>query len=843
MVRFVPVDHDPFGGGGGMPPSSPPRFGANTRYLQVDHDPFAEQQDPLATLPADAQPMDYFGQTAQVAERYPTRKPQGGVLDTLDLGPDAPVQQEGPRFDNSSVGGWIGNRAMDAGAAAAPAFGGHNTIAETFDRVIAPFIPGAEPPAQTPEGQQKQAWMAGRGLGERAKDFGAFAASMPVRIATQGQYGAGDVATGLGFPNAGQSLSQGEQDFATANQPQLEAIQLAGEASLGTIGVPPLVHMPPKPRVEGAPRPYSPGPTPQMASQPSASAWGAREHVRDAKLLDLPVFGPAVAQAARSDMPMVAKVVEGVPVVNRPVRMGSKNFQEAAAAKANRLVGQYSEAGANPERAGRVVGDYFDRFRNERTIDRDDIQAMPDEQVQTLARTPPRDIGSFKTAADARYEAAWRNIPQRFRRGGSEEENPRLMGQMAETRTVLREITNDNVRMINAQAEADRAAGVRRRQDAPGGVHATRQGGLVDRAIPFKEGLLGESMRAVLDGNWSGSLQTLRNIKSALRRRESGIPDNEMRALDKGQLKRLKKAVDKDIDHLMTRVINTFATGDPAKGIAPDVQMANAFRKAQRDMRQADRFYRHYSEAMEKVKGLIGATRDMQVIDAIRNAAQAGGKADTELLAKIRGMAPPEVMDEIAAGLLRHIGQPTGQAAAATQDLGWSIPKAVAHWRSWSPQAQRIIFGHRPELYRSLQKFFNVAGDFADYEKLANTSRSGTHGIIAAAITAGPMFVLSNWAGLLMSGAGFAGLGYWLTSPAYVSWLTSSMKTQQAIQRGALSARAANGAIVRHGRVLRKLLAKDPNIDPNVANHVLRAMSEIEQNGNATPQNGNQAQQ
>lgn len=91
---------------------------------------------------------------------------------------------------------------------------------------------------------QQQAIDAARSPGQRIADTATFAASMPVRMATRGEYGAGDVAGAIGGQEMAQALRQRESDFARNNAPGLEMMAAAGEIgagipALGTMGAAP----------------------------------------------------------------------------------------------------------------------------------------------------------------------------------------------------------------------------------------------------------------------------------------------------------------------------------------------------------------------------------------------------------------------------------------------------------------------------------------------------------------------------------------------------------------------------------------------------------------------------
>jgi hypothetical protein len=793
----------------------------------------------LGGLPPGAPPMDIANQSAAAMEAPPMTSPAAmGRAATLE----APMggYLDKMRGEGTDLGEQPAPNQTRPGDALKPAFGGHNPVAEIFDTFIEPFIPAASPPPGAPPPPP------GRPLLDRAAGLAATAASIPSRVVTQGQIGAGDLLSGAGFPNAGAAVNTAETDFAQANAPQLEALKAAGDYSMGMVGLPPMQvgpgamrrpapvnraaepQMAPPPRAAGAPPPvpnappaaapppmgapstaggpmapqgYQLPPAQQMMSQPSSSPARARAYVNRLDELGISRHGPAIAQAARDDngAGLVAKVIEGFPIVSAPLRNSTKEFVQSAASAGNKIAGDYSPRGFNPEAAGGSGRAYFERFKNERTIDRDTFANMSDAEVHRLATTPPRDIGSLKTSLDARYEDAWREIPERFRRGGSQEEAPRLMSNMGATRAFLQDVVSDNLRMMNrTRLERERGA-----DPAPGHL-PTRQGDVPPQAIPFRGGVLGQAIDAILDGNWSGSLQTMRNIRSMVRRANARVADNEGNVLSKAQLTRLHGAISQDMTALMDRI----ATSYRAEG---DIEMARAYERAARKMRSADRFTRRYAEAMEAIQKITGATTDYAVITALRNAALAKG-GNSNLLLQVRRMAPPEVLDDLASGVLNEMWRPTGMANGATQELGMSISKFATQWNNMSPSARQLIFGHRPELYQKLNKFADVAQGMADWEKLSNTSRSGTHGLIGTALLAGPGYLLANINGVLLTGVTVFGVSHWLTSPAYVAWLTRSLKIQKAIQKGNLSPVAARAASARHMEKLRDLVMKDREV-------------------------------
>jgi hypothetical protein len=748
---------------------------------------------PDATSPQ----IDLAIESAGAAQQQPYVDPREGAPPSIDR-----LTQRGnikPRFGDSAL---------------KPIFG-TNPLAEVYDTFVKPFNA-----AEAEPDPEKAAWLEGRGLGERAMDTGAFALSLPYRMLSRGEAGAGDIVSALGMPGIGDKLSAGEEDFTRANEDQLGAFKAAGEAAMGTMGLPmPSIRMPKIPEV---PSRQSTGP----ASFPESGATRAQSYVKKLDELGIHKHGPAIAQAAREGTGpgLFAKTIEGMPFVGRPLQRSTQEFISTASRAADDIAQGYGTG--NIESAGASVKSYFDKFKNKRSIAKDDLDALPDQEVARLATLEPKDLGSVKTAADARYETAWRQIPEKFRKGASFEEDPRLMGDMPNTRALLERITNDNVKMTNQQAEL-RKAGKPKVAEETAAVLPTRKGAALKRVMPFRGGLLEKATQAIVGGSWRGSLQTMRNMRTLARRQASRITDNEGNQGSKGEYEALKQAIDADMRALMARVPERFR----AKGDEP---MAQAFERAAKGFDDADRFYKQYAEAFEKVaKPLIDTEKNPAVIKKLMDAAKKGTGGDAALLDQYRRMATPEVMDDVAAAAMVDMGRPTGGAGGILQEGGWSHAKFATAWNNMNHEA---LFSHRPELYAKLKKYADVAQGFADYEKLANSSKSGTHGLIGAALLAGPTYMLTNLDGLLLSAAGSYGAARWLTSPSYVAWLTKSAKLQKQLQKGGVNQATARTLARRHARALQELIARDGQMQAETKADLLRAIAAQQQGANVQRQ-------
>jgi hypothetical protein len=704
---------------------------------------------------------------------------------------------------------------------------GTNPATEVYDTFIDPFVPDASAPPSRP-------------IGERAKDAAAFAMSLPIRILSRGESGAGDVATALGREDTGRGLAQSEQSFVQHNAPQLGAVQAAGDAAMGTLGMPNPVRVPMS-RERVAPPPAV-NAVPSTPSFPSSGPARARAYVDKLDELGISRHGPAIAQAGRDaeGLGTVAKVVEGMPFVSGPLRRSTREFVDSATRAGDNIAQRYSPGGGNIDKAGGSLRSSVEAFKNERSIAKADIEAMSDAEIARLASTPPRDLGSFKTAADARFEHSWRQIPEEMRKGASFKEEPRLMGDMPETRKLIQTLHDENVQMMNAQRMLRNGDGTPKKlkvNEETADLLPTAGDAMFKKAVPFRGGVLGTAMEDVAAGRWKGTLQTMRNLRTKARLQASAKSDAESNVIDKANLDRLKSAIDTDMKALVARLAKEYREG--AKGPA-DLAKAQMFERAGAEFAKADAFYRRYKEVFKDLQPLGDVKRDPEAIGKIISAARAGANGNPRLLMQLRRTQKPEVLDDTASAVFMEMGRPGKSAGSIAQESQWSITKAVGEWDGMSPAGRKGIFGHRPELYKAMEKYMDVARGMKDYEALRNSSASGTHGLVGSVLLAGPMAlaanVIGNIYGIALTAGTNYGLAKWLTSPAYINWLTRATQVQRDIASGAIPATRAAEHTTKLVRHLKDMVNRDRDLSPEVASQVLIAIDQATKQSGAVGQ-------
>lgn len=602
-------------------------------------------------------------------------------------------------------------------------------------------------------------WFADRGPTERIKDAATFAASMPVRAITRGEYGVGDVANAVGATDLGNSLTQAEGDFAYANKGPLELAQMAGEASLGIpalnqLGVP----------LETSLRTIRANAVAPRFPRNMAEVRAAR--IADKAAMErsgIEPFGPALADES---MATVANQMSKVPIASAPLVNKIRTAVGQTRDAAEKVASGYGTATTDAQ-AGAIVQKGLERFRDARPQDiiETNLKTLP-ETPQSLAylegiAADRAANTSFKTKAGALYELAWRGLPKDMRAGRSKIDTTRFTGGLNATKDVLRDIYERNKSLIKKPKKASKA------KTLPAG--ATE-----DIALPVRGGLLGQAIKDVMTTkNANRPLQAMRDLRSELRRLASGMGDTEKNTLKSADLDRIQSAITQDMVTLLSRNADEYAkTGDLAT--------AQSVRQSIRRFQQSDTFYRVGQQRIEKIEKLIDAKSPEEVGRILVNAATTKGKGDLQKLIAVQRTLRPEEWNDYVAGVIRHMGQPVASARGVAREQGFSVQSFLTAYQRMEPEARHVLFRSRAsaELAQALDDLARSAGRMAEFEATANTSRSATNAIAMAAVAGGAQQVIANWEYALFSFGGTYAVSKFLASPLYVRWLTRAVKIQ-----------------------------------------------------------------
>ena len=242
---------------------------------------------------------------------------------------------------------------------------------------------------QRAEEAQQAAFDASRTPGNRFADTLAFVESLPVRAATRGEYGIGDIAEKIGErPEFAQTLRQREGQFAQANQGWLEKVAQAGE--LG-VAIPGLQSMGAAPggilaanRLAMGNRMLRGAPANVVAPVATeAQAYGPAMRIadRDAFLAEgIPEFAPAFGSKG---LARTARTIEEAPLVGGTVKVPKTAVEQGMGARQAQIA-QDAGAAASPEDVGLIAQRGLSRFRTS------DLEDLERSQVQDLGLTPDR---------------------------------------------------------------------------------------------------------------------------------------------------------------------------------------------------------------------------------------------------------------------------------------------------------------------------------------------------------------------------------------------------------------------------------------------------------------------
>lgn len=786
-----------------------------------------DQFDALPQQPTDAAPSP-----VNVFDQFDEERP-ALMQPALEGSYDAPVSQIDARTREDITADAmvpkptpVGTKEQDnsrIGDGLKPYFGGHNPIAETYDNFVDPFVPRA--PKNDDEKALAEA-NANRTFTDRVVDSANFVGSLPVRMATRGEYGAGDLIN-LAAPGAGDAALASETRFTDANAPQLEVLTKAGELGAGTIGIVP------SPRIE---RPNVRATETVMPPQAAMAA----EDLAAFEQAGVRPFGPAFGQGP---LAATAKQLTEAPFIGAPVKNALEESLAGTAGFAKEVADKFGST-ASRETAGGIARDAMARYKDARPseIVEREISGYTPEQITAIVKAPVRNT-SLKTKQEALYQKAWSYIPDEIvdtldgptrgrsmKSGRAVEDAPRIMSNAANTRAVLNDITIRNEKMLNRERVMREA-----RQNEPASDEfRTRQSDIPREALPVRGGLPGKIVEAILDGNWNGSLQTLRNIRSDFRRLASGLADTEKNTLGISQMERIQSALTKDIIGLLERNAEAYtalstkvANKDPslAKQYADN---AESVRRSAREFRRADKFTAKSAERIEHIEKMFNAGDTKALFASIEQAAQTAGKTETAKLRTLaRTLREPE-MDEIRSMMIRGMGEPVGSARGFAEQIGFSVQSFATRWNKMDSKAKDILFDgeHRA----AIDRLARMVNRNANVEALTNMSRSASNAMGVGAIAAGggSLFSGSVWPILGSLSAGLAG-SIIFSRPGYAKWAVRYAELREIAKRAPIGGRQL---ISKHVDLLKKKAETNPELIPALS----AALSDIGGTGGQQPQ-------
>ena len=535
------------------------------------------------------------------------------------------------------------------------------------------------------------------------------------------------------------------------------------------------------------------------STEPNAAR--AQQMAQDMRDLDIEPFGPAVATARRNDNSAgrVAQALMDKPFVGKPLYESRQRFLDDMARVAHGVRDDYGKAMGHAE-LGSNINKSIDHFKTGTYIN---AAEMSDDELIRLAQSDVREV-TLPDVQAARYELADRSLPAGKLRGGTREDEEALKGALPRTREVLRQIKERYGKTIN-KAEAVRdAEGLDPSLTLMGGFEHPRWTGhrVVDK-----------SMDAIISskGNWRTGVQGIREVRSNLRRAEAAMTDTQPNALTHGDIKRLHGTVSEDTREMF---INA---GERAQALGRTDE-ARAYHDAASSYEYADDLTRVSKEHLQHVNnGITNMRKDESVASGVINAMKRGKTGNINALRGLSKVLPESGLDEIASTVIAEIGRPKGAAGSALKEAEFSPSLFAKNWYELSDEAKRIFFSRRPRQRMMLDKLARVAQASKDYEMLANTSKTGVSNFVTAAMGTGGLAMI-DWRAAAVGIAGFMigrGVAHYMSSPAYVSWLSRSLDLPPVKFTRAL-------------KQLRGIALKDKKIGPKERQTLLTLIRQVE---------------
>jgi hypothetical protein len=409
------------------------------------------------------------------------------------------------------------------------------------------------------------------------------------------------------------------------------------------------------------------------------------------------------------------------------------------------------------------------------------VEDMSDAELASIVRAPSQET-SFAARQEALYEAAWRQIPARFK--VNEHANANL----------IRAVNTQNA--FRAIERAEQASGI------SGGMATGRFAGVADR----------------LETNVT--LPNLRAMRTEVGRALSnfGLYDT---SLDRGQLKGIYAALSRDIEVAVQDMANRARLQSRVSNNRPDYVAPAVAKQAEGALyalRRADRYTRLGIESMDNFSKIVGTQNPQQAVGILLRATLDGTKGNMQMLRTARAALRDDEWNQISALVLRQLGTPVGSARGTTEKIGFSVNSFLTRWQNMAPEAKKILFGS--EHAGALDDLLRVVSRLANVEALANTSRSATNALNMGGVL-GVIGSLATgaWQGAAAIGAAGLGASVLMSRPIYVKWTAQYAALRAAALRTPSS--QSTPALIAHVQRFAELAKKDPQLLP-----LLKAISE-----------------
>lgn len=283
--------------------------------------------------------------------------------------------------------------------------------------------------------------------------------------------------------------------------------------------------------------------------------------------------------------------------------------------------------------------------------------------------------------------------------------------------------------------------------------------------------------------------------------------DNNGNALTLSDLRQLRTSLGKEAND--ASLVSDVPKGEIKKlygALSQDLKEA-ALSKGGQAAKDWNRFNSFYSSGRNRIDTFLNNIANVAEPEKIARSLIAEKEGATRLTAVMRSLQPEE------RNILRsQIISNLGKAKAGAQDAGGEVFSAntfLTNWNNLSPNAKNILFNNK-QLSQNMNDIAKIVSNVKEGGKLANTSNTAKHLVVAGAVTGGVGAVggMDN-AKLFLKGLAVGTLGArLLTNPSFAKWLATGSKITN------------SGNLAGHIAKLGALAKREPDLAPDIKEYM-----------------------
>ena len=218
----------------------------------------------------------------------------------------------------------------------------------------------------------------------------------------------------------------------------------------------------------------------------------------------------------------------------------------------------------------------------------------------------------------------------------------------------------------------------------------------------------------------------------------------------------------------------------------------------------------HQAQRWENVRSLFTIEHPQDLFKAVFAAATDKGQGSIQKIGALNNILTPEEKGDVAAAIIRQMGEPAAHVKGFTGELGYSVGSFMTNWQKMSDEARRVFFSgpHR----QALDDLVRVNNRLANVEALANTSRSLSNATgIGTLMTTAGLLGAGSYGAALLPPLAIGAASVFFSRPMYVKWLTGYAQLKAA---AAQAPSVVGPALMGHIAKLEAMAVRDPALLP-----------------------------